>query len=94
MSWAFRLYDIDGNGTIDVNEMTCIIEILDDLEGRKEGDIFLTEEGESEMLPSPLERAQCLLADIDLDNSGGISLEEFLVVGMKLFNYEDDVEDE
>ena len=94
MIWAFRLYDIDGNGTIDVEEMTSIIEILDDLDGRKEGNAFLNIDGESEILTSPAERAKSLLEEIDIDNSGGISLDEFLLVGRKLFNYGDDFEDE
>ena len=34
LSWAFRLYDIDGGGTINVTEMQQIIETLDQIEGR------------------------------------------------------------
>ena len=34
LSWAFRLYDIDGGGTINVAEMQQIIETLDQIEGR------------------------------------------------------------
>ena len=94
MIWAFRLYDIDGNGTIDVEEMTSIIEILDDLDGRKEGDALLNVDRDSETITSPTERAKSLLDEIDIDNSGSISLDEFLLVGRKLFNYGDDFEDE
>ena len=50
--------------------------------------------GESEILTSPTERTKSLLEEIDIDNSGGISLDEFLLVGRKLFNYGDDFEDE
>ena len=92
MNWAFRLYVIDGDGKIDVEEMTSIFEILDNLEGRKEGNAFLNLDGESEVLTSPAERAKGLLEEIDIDNSGGISLDEFLLVGKKLFNYGDDFE--
>ena len=34
LSWAFRLCDIDGGGTINVTEMQQIIETLDQIEGR------------------------------------------------------------
>ena len=34
LSWAFRLYDIDASGTINVTEMQSIIETLDQIEGR------------------------------------------------------------
>ena len=34
LSWAFRLYDIDASGTINVTEMQNIIETLDTIEGR------------------------------------------------------------
>ena len=29
LQWAFRLYDVDSSGTIDVQEMETIIETLD-----------------------------------------------------------------
>ena len=34
LAWAFRLYDIDASGTINVTEMQNIIETLDQIEGR------------------------------------------------------------
>ena len=34
LTWAFRLYDIDASGTINVTEMQNIIETLDQIEGR------------------------------------------------------------
>ena len=37
LQWAFRLYDIDASGTINVQEMQSIIETLDQIEGRNMG---------------------------------------------------------
>ena len=37
LKWAFKLYDVDSNGVIDVKEMTAIIETLDCIEGVKPG---------------------------------------------------------
>ena len=38
--WAFRLYDMDNNGVIDIDEMANIIETLDAIEGVKPGQHF------------------------------------------------------
>ena len=38
--WAFRLYDMDNNGVIDIDEMSNIIDTLDCIEGVKPGDSF------------------------------------------------------
>ena len=35
--WAFRLYDMDNNGVIDIDEMANIIDTLDCIEGVKPG---------------------------------------------------------
>ena len=37
LKWAFKLYDVDNNGTIDVKEMEAIIDTLDSIEGVKPG---------------------------------------------------------
>ena len=37
LKWAFRLYDMDNNGVIDIDEMSSIIETLDCIEGVKPG---------------------------------------------------------
>ena len=37
LKWAFRLYDMDNNGVIDMDEMAAIIETLDCIEGVKPG---------------------------------------------------------
>ena len=40
--WAFRLYDMDNNGVIDVDEMANIIETLDAIEGVKPGEVIIS----------------------------------------------------
>jgi hypothetical protein len=37
LKWAFKLYDMDNNGVIDLKEMAAIIETLDCIEGVKPG---------------------------------------------------------
>ena len=37
LNWAFKLYDVDNDGFIDLKEMTVIIEMMDDLDGIKPG---------------------------------------------------------
>ena len=39
LKWAFRLYDMDNNGVIDIEEMANIIETLDCIEGVKPGQL-------------------------------------------------------
>ena len=39
LKWAFKLYDVDSNGVIDVKEMAAIIETLDCIEGVKPGKV-------------------------------------------------------
>lgn len=33
MNWAFKLYDVDNDGMIDIKEMAVIMETLDSIEG-------------------------------------------------------------
>ena len=93
LNWAFQLYDIDGDGTIDLSEMTTIIEILDDLSGMEVGELYLVG-GEPEELPPAGDRAKQLLDLIDINGDGGISKDEFLAVGKKLFDYGEEEEEE
>ena len=43
---------------------------------------------------NPKERAENLFRKIDINGDGGISKEEFLTVGKKLFNYGEEEEEE
>ena len=38
LNWAFKLYDIDNDGLVDLHEMAVIMETLDDIEGMKPGE--------------------------------------------------------
>ena len=37
LKFSFRLYDVDNNGVVDMEEVTAIIETLDSIEGVKPG---------------------------------------------------------
>ncbi len=37
LNWAFKLYDVDNDGMIDLHEMSVIMETLDSIEGIKPG---------------------------------------------------------
>jgi Ca2+-binding EF-hand superfamily protein len=37
LNWAFKLYDVDNDGMIDLHEMSVIMETLDRIEGIKPG---------------------------------------------------------
>ena len=38
LNWAFKLYDIDNDGLVDLHEMAVIMETLDDIEEAKPGE--------------------------------------------------------
>ena len=37
MRFSFRLYDVDNNGVVDMEEITAIMETIDSVEGVKPG---------------------------------------------------------
>ena len=41
MNWAFKLYDVDNDGMIDINEIAVIMQTLDSIEGVKPGTFLL-----------------------------------------------------
>ena len=89
LRWTFQLYDIDGNGTIDLEEMISIIEILDDLGGKEVGEKYLVL-GKPELLTPAKDRAREMMRAVDQNGDGGISLEEWLRIGKKLFVFEEE----
>ena len=60
LKWAFRLYDLDNNGEIDIEEMTNIIETLDCIEGVQAGVVRYDENGHPVDTPSAKSRAEDL----------------------------------
>ena len=43
LKFSFRLYDVDNNGVVDIEDVTAIIETLDSIEGVKPGPKLLQE---------------------------------------------------
>jgi len=68
LQWAFRLYDADGSGSINVSEMSSIIKMMDDMEGS-------SDDQEEE---TTIQRAKELFAKLDRDGDGEITMEEFV----------------
>jgi len=68
LQWAFRLYDADGSGSINVSEMSSIIKMMDDMEGS-------SDDQEEE---TTIQRAEELFAKLDRDGDGEITMEEFV----------------
>ena len=65
LEWAFRMYDVDGSGSINLEEMINIIKTLDDLEGRKPGDL-ITDEVQYWIVPDQGCRASCITDRADV----------------------------
>merc|ERR1712130_733331 len=66
--WAFRMYDVDGNGVIDQDEMTKIVQAIYDMLGQ--GAVKPTDTAE--------ERAKNIFNRMDENNDGSLTEEEFL----------------
>ncbi len=69
LKWVFRLYDIDGNGTIDLPEMTGIIQSI------------FSMLGSNSELAEGLDAATCATAvfyNIDTNQDGELTEEEFI----------------
>ena len=78
MNWAFKLYDVNNDGMIDLREMSVIIEMMDDLDGVKPGEIRYDANGNPEPLPTAKERAESLFSALDKDNDGCLTKREFI----------------
>merc|ERR1711890_61707 len=68
LNWAFSMYDVDGNGHIDQEEMTKIVKSIYDMLGA--GAVKPTDTAE--------ERAKNIFNRMDENNDGSLTEEEFL----------------
>ena len=78
LNWAFKLYDIDNDGLVDLHEMAVIMETLDDIEGVKAGEPQEVAKGNPDHVPTALERAASLFAALDRNNDGSLTRKEFV----------------
>ena len=81
------MYDIDGNGELDLEEITYIIDMMDNLEGRVGGEVVINDDFTEDVLPTSKERAMDIYKKLDYDHDGVITLEEFVKVGHMIFEY-------
>ncbi|XP_046563954.1 neuronal calcium sensor 2-like [Haliotis rubra] len=69
LNWAFDMYDIDGNGTIEKNEMESIIEAIYSMLGS-----HLSED----VTDSPTVRTEKIFDTMDVNKDGVLTKEEFI----------------
>ena len=80
LRWAFKMYDKDGSGSIELKEMVEIVSTLYDMEGvggvspHRRGDSFAIEI----VQVKASERARAIFSDLDFDGDGEITQEEFV----------------
>ena len=64
--------------SLDLREMATIIEMMDDIDGVKAGEMRYDGHGNPEPLPSPAQRAESLFSALDKDNDGCLTKTEFV----------------
>jgi len=69
LDWAFRMYDVDGNGWVDQKEMTRIVKSILKMLGSSPG------QGQKE---SPERQAEEIFQRLDLNSDGLVSRQEFV----------------
>jgi Ca2+-binding EF-hand superfamily protein len=73
LKWAFKMYDINKDGLVDVKEMEKIIKALYEMLGSAEGG------GDSEESKAEQEKkVKFLFEKIDANKDGGVNMEEFI----------------
>ena len=68
LTWAFRMYDVDGNGTIDPDEMWKVVETI----------YGMLSEDATEPKNSAKKKAMKILLRMDENQDGHLTKEEFL----------------
>merc|ERR1711974_189607 len=68
LAWAFRMYDVDGNGSIEFNEMKRVVSAVYEMMGTES---------------SNMSKAQELFSKMDQNSDGLVSQEEFIAVCSK-----------
>ncbi|GAV09373.1 hypothetical protein RvY_18924-2 [Ramazzottius varieornatus] len=77
LKWAFRMYDIDGNGHIDLPEMIKIIKAIQEMLGSQQVKaISATEPGG--FSDDPEDRAQQIFHKMDTNRDGILDEKEFI----------------
>ena len=90
LEWAFRLYDVDASGSINLKEMAAIMVTMDNVEGRPIND----DEDDDDGKKSVEEQAAELFAKLDVDDDGEITMKEFVNGYLRLLGVEVDDDDE
>merc|ERR1712128_188030 len=69
LNWAFSMYDVDGNGWVDLLEMTRIVQSIYKMSGIKR---------RQQQVESPEERAEAIFKKMDINSDGKVTREEFV----------------
>ena len=80
MFYHFRLYDADNSGTINLTEISAIMETMSQVEGRSN----ILEQDESGGLRSVAQRAEDIFGKLDTDNDCVLTMNEFVQGYLKL----------
>ena len=79
LKWAFKLYDKDGSGTINVKEMASVIETLAGLDGQiTNKESIIGENGEINKRSKTFIYAEKVFKLMDNDRDGEINVDEFV----------------
>merc|ERR1712228_383856 len=75
LNWAFSMYDVDGNGWIDLDEMTKLVGSIYKMIGR-----YLPQSAQQE---TAQERARGIFEKMDINSDGKVTKEEFMKTCME-----------